>query len=104
METKMAGDGKKSKGWIWWVLVTVIGVLVIAAATLTILRDFRSKAPKVRSHHGPVVQKYADALGIAVQFFDVQKCPSTCPSQKKKKIVDVVHCQCCRCGWAIGLA
>ncbi|KAL3723745.1 hypothetical protein ACJRO7_035850 [Eucalyptus globulus] len=71
METKMAGEGQKSKGWFWWVLVTVIAVLVIVAVALTILKDFHSKAAKV--HHSPVEQKYADALGIAMQFFDVQK-------------------------------
>ena len=51
----------------------VIGALVVAAVTLTILKNFHHSA-KPTSIPGAIVEKYADALEIALQFFDVQKC------------------------------
>lgn len=51
----------------------VIGTLVVAAATLTILKNFHNSA-KPTSIPGAILEKYADALEIALQFFDVQKC------------------------------
>nr|XP_023884383.1 endoglucanase 24-like [Quercus suber] len=62
----------KSKGWCWYLIVFVIGALVVAAATLTILKNFHNSA-KPTSIPGAIVEKYADALEIALQFFDVQK-------------------------------
>lgn len=53
-------------------IVFVIGALVVAAATLTILKNFHNSA-KPTSIPGAIVEKYA-ALEIALQFFDVQKC------------------------------
>ena len=54
-------------------IVFVIGALVVAAATLTILKIFRNSV-KPTSIPGAIVEKYADFLEIALQFFDVQKC------------------------------
>jgi endoglucanase len=63
----------KSKGWFWWLIVLVIGALVVIAATLTILRNFHHSA-KPAPISGTIVEKYANALELALQFFDVQKC------------------------------
>ncbi|XVF59759.1 hypothetical protein PTKIN_Ptkin07bG0301700 [Pterospermum kingtungense] len=69
METKAS----KSRGLFLFLLVLLFGALVVTAAVLTILRDFhyfkRNRAPS----HPSINQKYADALEIALQFFDVQK-------------------------------
>lgn len=67
---------RKSKGWCWWLLVFVIGALVVAATVLTLLRNIKHfKSHRNRGHHpAHIVPKYADALEIAMQFFDVQKC------------------------------
>ncbi|KAE8010609.1 hypothetical protein FH972_006966 [Carpinus fangiana] len=69
-----AAEKAKSKGWFWWLIVSVIGALVVTAGTLTILRNFRHSGPSSVPHHpGAIVQKYADALETALQFFDIQK-------------------------------
>ncbi|KAK4585269.1 hypothetical protein RGQ29_022791 [Quercus rubra] len=70
MEAEVA-EQTKSKGWCWYLIVFVIGALVVAAATLTILKNFHNSA-KPTSIPGAIVEKYA-ALEIALQFFDVQK-------------------------------
>lgn len=70
-----AADKAKSKGWFWWLIVSVIGALVVTAGTLTILRHFHhSGPPSIPRQPGAIVEKYADALETALQFFDVQKC------------------------------
>ncbi|KAM3708835.1 hypothetical protein ACJW31_02G126600 [Castanea mollissima] len=71
MEAGVA-EQKKSKGWCWYLIVFVIGALVVAAATLTVSKNFRHSA-KPTSIPGAIVEKYADTLEIILQFFDVQK-------------------------------
>ncbi|KAL4644236.1 hypothetical protein ACB092_02G149800, partial [Castanea dentata] len=56
----------------WYLIVFVIGALVVEAATLTISKNFRHSA-KPTSIPGAIVEKYIDALEIALQFFDVKK-------------------------------
>ncbi|CAK7334305.1 unnamed protein product [Dovyalis caffra] len=74
MEAKEVKDAKPKFGWCWLLLVSVIAILVIAAGVFTIVKDFKGSKKNPASHHsGPVVKKYADALEIALQFFDVQK-------------------------------
>ncbi|XP_031400022.1 endoglucanase 2-like isoform X2 [Punica granatum] len=83
METKIEPSGGKEdrrsrcKGWWWWwFFVFVFGVLVVALAVVTILRHYFHSRPSsgVPSHPGDVAEEYVNALGIAMQFFDVQKC------------------------------
>jgi endoglucanase len=70
-----AAEKAKSKGWFWWLFVSVIGALVVTAGTFTILRIFHHTGPpSIPRHPGAIVEKYADALETALQFFDVQKC------------------------------
>ncbi|XP_059624657.1 endoglucanase 24-like [Cornus florida] len=67
---------EKSKGWCWWLFVLVYAGLVVAMAIFTLWRRFDgsgSKAARVPGTPGVVVDKYAGALTIAMQFFDVQK-------------------------------
>lgn len=55
----------------------MIAILVIVAGVLAILEDLKDSKKNSASHHpGPIVKKYADALEMALQFFDVQKCKS----------------------------
>ncbi|KDP46724.1 hypothetical protein JCGZ_06512 [Jatropha curcas] len=68
---KQAED-TKFKGWDCWLLVLLIGVMVLIAAGYTILRSF-NHFKKSSHHNGAIVKKYADALEVALQFFDVQK-------------------------------
>lgn len=69
-------DETKSRGWLWWLLVLVLAALVVAAAVLTLLNHFKHSKPSggVSGRPGPIVAEYANALEIAMQFFDVQKC------------------------------
>ncbi|XP_011100152.2 endoglucanase 24-like [Sesamum indicum] len=66
---------KAARGWGWWLLVLAIATLVIAASYITLGRNFGHL--NVLFHHSRrhpgVVEKYSDALAIALQFFDVQK-------------------------------
>lgn len=71
----METEKPKSREWGVWLLVLVIAILVMAASYITLRRDFRPLNVFHRSQRHPkIVDKYADALGIALQFFDVQKC------------------------------
>ncbi|PON99476.1 Glycoside hydrolase [Trema orientale] len=66
-------DETKSKGWLWWLLVLVLAALVVAAAVLTLLHNFEHSKPRgdgVPGRPGPIVAEYANALEIAMQFFD----------------------------------
>ncbi|KAF5735960.1 EG isoform 3 [Tripterygium wilfordii] len=75
MEGKVSAEDRKSKkGWIWWLLVLVFGASVVAAGVLTILKQFHhNKRDSVSDRPADIVKKYADALEIALNFFDVQK-------------------------------
>lgn len=71
----METEPKKSKGWCWWILVLAIAAMVVASATLTIWsNDRHSKVSSVPGRPGKIAENYADALKIAIQFFDIQKC------------------------------
>ncbi|PSS36548.1 Endoglucanase [Actinidia chinensis var. chinensis] len=70
----MESKSPKSKGWWWWLLVFVIAALVVAASLITLWKNFRCLGSK--GHHDSgvtIVDKYAAALSIAMQFFDIQK-------------------------------
>ncbi|KAI9394589.1 hypothetical protein POPTR_005G115400v4 [Populus trichocarpa] len=74
MEAKDVEDTESNFRWCWFLLVSVIAILVIVAGVLAILEDLKDSKKDSASHHpGPVVKKYADALEIALQFFDGQK-------------------------------
>ncbi|KAL5557572.1 hypothetical protein UlMin_039808 [Ulmus minor] len=73
MEAEKAVE-TKSNGWLWWVLVLVLGALVAAASVLTLIGYFKhSKPSRTRNRQGPIVDEYASALEVAMQFFDIQK-------------------------------
>lgn len=66
---------KRSKlGWFWSLLLLIFGAVVITMSVLTILKYFdylkKGRGPR---HHQEIVENYANALGISMQFFDVQK-------------------------------
>ncbi|OMO87402.1 Glycoside hydrolase, family 9 [Corchorus capsularis] len=71
------GKGSKSRGCVGWFLVVVILALVVGAVVYTVKKKIdRSRANKPEPVPGPpgaIDKKYADALKIAMQFFDVQK-------------------------------
>ncbi|KAK7262948.1 hypothetical protein RJT34_30530 [Clitoria ternatea] len=56
----------------WWLAVSIIAILVVAAGVLSIITKFGHKA-KPTTRPTNVVQKYASALELALQYFDVQK-------------------------------
>ncbi|XP_039031910.1 endoglucanase 2-like [Hibiscus syriacus] len=70
MEGKEAEALKSRCSNIWCLLALVLGVLVVTAAALTVLKHF-FKNHRTSSH--PLDKKYADALEVTLQFFDVQK-------------------------------
>ncbi|XP_050227625.1 endoglucanase 24-like [Mercurialis annua] len=64
---------RKSRSWGRVLLVLLIGAAVIAASVLTILKTLDHFKKRSGGHKANMVKKYADALEVALQFFDVQK-------------------------------
>lgn len=67
----------KPKLWAWGLLVTALAALVLVASFLAIWKHFLHFGFQRRRHHeshGSGSGNYGDALSVAVQFFDVQKC------------------------------
>ncbi|RDX91928.1 Endoglucanase 24, partial [Mucuna pruriens] len=77
MEHKV-GDPNKNHyvgALCWWLTVSIIAVLVLCAAVISLTTKFgHSGSAHFTSRPTNVVQKYASALELALQFFDVQKC------------------------------
>lgn len=78
-EVKVAKEAKPKdkEGWFWWAVVLVIAALLIVASSITLWKKFGHfhwKGSHSHGGHGPIVDKYSDALNIAMQFFDVQRC------------------------------
>lgn len=68
----MEKEPHKDKGWVWRGLILVIMALVLAAVLISFRKYVhRSNSSEADAHQ--VVDKYANALSIAMQFFDVQK-------------------------------
>ena len=82
MEHKVNDKEPNKKHYVgalcWWLTVSIIAVLVVDAGVLSLITKHgfgHSNSPEVTSHHPTyVIQKYASALELALQFFDVQKC------------------------------
>ncbi|TXG59780.1 hypothetical protein EZV62_014353 [Acer yangbiense] len=69
-------DTSKTKCcFLYWLLVLLFAIGVITVAALTISRyvDFLKRTRGSHHHPQQVVPKYSKALQIAMQFFDVQK-------------------------------
>lgn len=72
------GEKSRSKGWCGWLLVLVIVALIVGAIVIAIKKkqsdnNSDDDAAPVPGPPGAISQNYADALKIALQFFDVQK-------------------------------
>ncbi|KAL3845310.1 hypothetical protein ACJIZ3_002713 [Penstemon smallii] len=69
-------EKKKSGGWCGWFIVLIVVASLGLGIFFTVTRIRRksdSGAAPVPGPPGAVTKKYADALKIAMQFFDVQK-------------------------------
>lgn len=68
-------EKSKSKGCFGWFLALVVLTLVVGAIVLTIKKKtgHSDKPAPVPGPPGAVEKKYAEALKVAMQFFDVQK-------------------------------
>lgn len=70
------GVAKYTKGCCGWLIVLIIAALVVTAAVVAIKKrkPHHAEVLPVPGPPGAINQKYADALGVALQFFQVQKC------------------------------
>ncbi|CAM8951130.1 unnamed protein product [Rhodiola kirilowii] len=68
-------EGKRWENWCWLFLTLLMAVFVVLAAGLTLWPYFRelSRVPEEPLGYGKVDGKYAEALRITTQFFDIQK-------------------------------
>ncbi|CAI0419691.1 unnamed protein product [Linum tenue] len=67
---------KKNEFWGWCVLASFLALLVISCGVYTLVKLFPNFLPHNKpapNRPGPIARNYADALGIAFQFFDVQR-------------------------------
>lgn len=69
----------RGKGCVGWLIVLVVAALVVTAAVIAfkVKHKKSSDLGPVPGPPGAVTEKYADALGVALQFFQVQKCSFT---------------------------
>ncbi|XP_042429892.1 endoglucanase 24-like isoform X1 [Zingiber officinale] len=66
---------KYTRGCTGWLIVLVVAALVVAAVVFAVVKKHRHRdVLPVPGPPGSLDQKYADALGVALQFFQVQKC------------------------------
>lgn len=72
------GKEKESKGGgcCGWFLVIIVASAIVAGIVIAVRSKFHhsDKAEPVPGPPGAIVTKYSDALKLALQFFDVQKC------------------------------
>jgi len=74
-------EKSKSRGWCGWFIAIIVLASVILAVVYTVkLRTKKSGdddgGGPVPGPPGAIDKKYADALKLALQFFDIQKCKS----------------------------
>ncbi|KAK1296940.1 Endoglucanase 24 [Acorus calamus] len=70
----MGAVSRCSKGWVGWLIVLVVAALVVTAVVITVTKkSHKSEPAPVPGPPGAITTKYADALSVAMQFFDVQK-------------------------------
>ncbi|KAF2324682.1 hypothetical protein GH714_016255 [Hevea brasiliensis] len=69
------GEKSRSRGCFGWLIVAVVLALVVVAVVYTVKKKTNKsdEASPVPGPPGAVEKQYADALKIAMQFFDVQK-------------------------------
>ena len=75
------GEKSRTRGWCGWFLVLVILAFIAGAIVLTIKKkqsghSGSDEAAPIPGPPGAITQKYSDALKVAMQFFDIQKCTS----------------------------
>lgn len=71
------GERSRRKGCCGWFLVLLVLVVIGLAVFITVRKRTQKSEPELGPVPGPpgaVQKKYGDALKIAMQFFDVQKC------------------------------
>lgn len=75
MEKKVGEANKRYYGsaLFWWLTVSIVAVLVVGAGVFTIITKFHFHHHSHSTKPTNVVHKYASALQLALQFFDVQK-------------------------------
>lgn len=68
-------EGKKSRGLVGWFIVLIVLAVVGLAIWLTVRKKSNNSdsVPSVPDSPGAINTKYANALKVAMQFFDVQK-------------------------------
>ena len=90
------GERSKSKGFCGWFLVLVVVALIAVAVVLALKKRNDNSEPDLGPVPGPpgaVQKKYGDALKVAMQFFDIQKCKFLIPFNLLFVMFNIVlHC------------
>lgn len=73
------GEKSKSRGWCGWFIAIIVLASVVLAVVYTVKLRMKKSGDDdgggpVPGPPGAIDKKYADALKLALQFFDIQKC------------------------------
>lgn len=70
------GEKSKKGGWCGWIIALVVVAAAAGAIVVLFMKKHNGSGSDAAS--GASEKKYGDALKIAMQFFDVQKCKVSC--------------------------
>lgn len=66
------GEKSKKGGWCGWIIALIVAAAAAGAIVVLVMKKHKDSSTDAAS--GASEKKYGDALKIAMQFFDVQKC------------------------------
>lgn len=68
------GEKSRKGGCCGWILALIVAAAAAAAIVVLVMKKHQGSNSSSDAYSGASAKKYGDALKIAMQFFDVQKC------------------------------